>query len=122
MSGFYYSTYTLQRGSVAMKMNQQITPIIDYPSAYSNWLRVLLYSINTKKELTICGENALKEMNALNANYLPNIILGGSNKPSNLPFLQNRFQEKATLFYACENKSCQIPTTDCSKITTNFFS
>lgn len=107
---------------IARQMLQQITPIIDYPSAYSNWLRVSLYSVTTKKELAICGENALKEINAINANYLPNIILGGSNKLSNLSFLQNRFQENVTLFYACENKSCQIPTTDCSKISTEFFS
>lgn len=107
---------------IAHQMLQQIAPIIDYPSAYSNWLRVSLYTVNTKKELAICGVNALKEMNALNANYLPNIILGGSDKLSNLPFLHNRFKENETLFYVCENKSCQIPTTDCSKISTEFFS
>ena len=106
---------------LAQQMIQQIAPIIDYPSAYSNWLRNSFYYITTKKELAICGENATQEIKELNAKYIPNIIIAGSTKASNLPFLHNRFQENETLFYVCENKSCQLPTNDRSKITTHFF-
>ncbi len=77
--------------------------------------------ITTKKELAICGENATQEIKELNAKYIPNIIIAGSTKASNLPILHNRFQENETLFYVCENKSCQLPTNDRSKITTHFF-
>jgi len=107
---------------LAQQMLQQITPIIDYPSAYSNWLRSSMLLDSFSKELAICGPNAMEEVSKLNANYLPNIIIGGSQKRSNLPFLINRYQDNQTLFYACENKACNLPVNSCSKISTHFFS
>ena len=105
---------------LAQSMLQQITPIIDYPSAYSNWLRAALNSLQPKKEIAICGPDALPEITHFNASYLPSILLGGSSNASNLPFLLNRFRANETLFYQCENKSCQSPVNDRSKINADF--
>ena len=101
-------------------MTQQITSIIDYPSAYSNWLRQTLFQLNTNKELAICGDNAMNEIKELNAKYLPQIILGGTNKASNLPFLANRYQANKMLFYQCQNKSCQLPVTESRQLNADF--
>jgi hypothetical protein len=89
---------------------------IDYPSAFSNWLNVMLHFSEQNKELAICGANALVYLNKLNQNYLPNIIIAGSTIVSNLPFLANRFSDNETLFYLCQNKTCQKPTTDLKEI------
>lgn len=105
----YYET-------ICQQMLQNILPTIDYPSAFSNWLNALLHFSEQNKELAICGNNAHSYLQKLNKNYLPNIVIAGSNSVSNLPFLKNRFSEKETLFYLCQNKTCDIPTKNFEEI------
>jgi uncharacterized protein YyaL (SSP411 family) len=98
--------------SICMKMLQKIIPNIDYPSAYSNWLNVLMNYSEQQKELGICGENAKKYLSKINREYHPNLLLAGANKISGLPFLKDRFIENEVLFYICQNQTCQLPTSD----------
>ena len=93
-------------------MVQNIVPTVDYSSAFSNWLNVLLHFSDQNKELGICGKNALDYLEKVNQNYQPNIIIAGTTNLSTLPFLKNRFSENETLFYLCQNKTCQKPTED----------
>ena len=93
----------------AQEMLDQILANIDYPSAFSNWLNLAL-DFSNAKELAIVGPNALSELYKLNSHYLPNILVSGSIQNSSLPFLSNRFQKEKTLFYLCENRTCQAPT------------
>jgi hypothetical protein len=101
---------------ICRQMVQNIVPTIDYPSAFSNWLNVLLHFSEHNKELAICGDNAMDYLEKINLNYMPNIIIAGSSRSSKLPFLENRFSEKEILFYLCKNKTCDIPTSDFKKI------
>jgi uncharacterized protein YyaL (SSP411 family) len=89
-------------------MLHHITGKIDYVSAYSNWIKLWI-TVNTGKELAICGENAVIEVSKIIQEYHPNIIIAGSTKNSSLPFLSHRFVPSKTLFYLCENKSCLTP-------------
>lgn len=98
------------------KMIQNIIPNIDYPSAFSNWLNVYLNYAQENKELVISGPNALEFCNKINKNYHPNIVVVGSKNASALPILKNRFVEDETTFYLCQNKACELPTTDFEKI------
>lgn len=101
---------------ICQQMVQNIVPTVDYPSAFSNWLNVLLHFSEENKELAICGSNALDYLERINRNYLPNIIVAGSSKDSKLPFLESRFSDKETLLYVCQNKSCQRPSVDFEEI------
>ena len=101
---------------ICQQMVQNIVPTVDYPSAFSNWLNVLLHFSEQNKELAICGNNALEYLEKINQNYLPNIIIAGSSSVSMLSFLENRFSEKETLFYLCQNKTCDIPSTNFEEI------
>jgi uncharacterized protein YyaL (SSP411 family) len=101
---------------VCQQMLQNMIQSIDYPSAFSNWLNVLMHFSEENKELAICGKNALEYLNKLNQNYSPNIIIAGSTKISTLPFLENRFLDNETLFYLCQNKTCQKPINDINEI------
>lgn len=94
---------------ISRQMLQHILPTIDYPSAFSNWLNLLLNFSEQQKEIAICGEKASEFGTKINQHYFPNTIISGSVKESSLPFLQNRFQESETLFYVCQNKTCQKP-------------
>ena len=101
---------------ICQQMVQNIVPTVDYPSAFSNWLNILLHFSEQNKELAICGKNALEYLKKMNQNYLPNIIIAGCLTVSRLPFLENRFSEKETLFYLCQNKICQKPTANFEEI------
>jgi uncharacterized protein len=95
---------------IALQMLHHITPKIDYPSAYSNWLNLWLNTSEDNKELAVCGENALENIRNINSAYLPHLIVAGTSKKTDLPFLENRFIENTNLFYVCQNKSCSLPT------------
>jgi uncharacterized protein YyaL (SSP411 family) len=102
--------------SICKKMLKKIIPNIDYPSAYSNWLNVLMNYSEQQRELAICGDNALENLSKINKEYHPNLILAGSNKISELPFLKDRFVENEMLFYVCQNQTCQLPTSNYNEV------
>ena len=106
--------------NICQQMVQNRIPTIDYPSAYSNWLYVLLNFSKQNKELAICGENAVDYLKKTNQNYIPNMVIAGTTKNSSLPFLDSRFSEKEMLFYLCQNKTCDIPKSDFDEIIKEF--
>ncbi|MFN8273933.1 MAG: thioredoxin domain-containing protein [Flavobacteriaceae bacterium] len=100
----------------ATQMIQKMLGNIDYPSAFSNWLNNYLDLGKTRKELAICSSNALELARGFHQNYLPNVWISGTNEPSDLPFLQNRFNNHKDLFYICQNQTCQQPLSDISTV------
>jgi len=104
---------------VSQRMLQNILPTIEYPSAYSNWMDLALNYSQENKELAICGDKALAYCNQINSLYLPNILLAGTEKPSNLPFLKDRCIAKRTQFYLCQNRTCLAPTDDFQEVISN---
>ena len=112
--GIYFENSYYEK--VSQQMLQKIMPSVDYPSAYSNWMDLALNYSEQNKELAICGNLALEYCSKINALYFPNVVLAGTKKVSNLPFLKNRFVADQTLFYLCQNKTCSSPTTDFQKI------
>ena len=101
---------------IARQMILQVIPSIDYPSAFSNWLIAALHFSDYQKELAICSKDSLVHSKDINRNYLPSILLSGSEKKSDLPFLQNRYIEDETLFYLCQNKMCLAPKNNISSV------
>ena len=95
--------------SVCNKMFAHVVPLIDYPPAFSNWLNVFLNFSDDNKELAICGSDAKKQASEIAKLYLPNVVVAGTEKTSEIPFLQNRFEENQNLFYICQNRTCGLP-------------
>ncbi|MFT7114137.1 MAG: hypothetical protein ACI8P7_000918 [Candidatus Azotimanducaceae bacterium] len=81
-----------------------------YPSGHSNWGQLILEDVFPKYELIVCGTNAESALNELRPMYLPNVLIGGSKKESNLPLMENRFVENETLIYLCQDRVCKLPT------------
>lgn len=101
---------------IAQKMLHHILPNIDYPSAFSNWLQVSLHFSDSKKEIAICSDDALHLTKKINSYYFPTILIGGTSKNSDLPFLKDRFQKEKSLFYLCQNRTCEMPISDFDEI------
>lgn len=94
---------------IALQMLHHMIPMMDYPSAFSNWLNLWLNQSEDYKQLAICGSDALENSRKINAEYLPNVLIAGTSQPSELPFLENRFDEEKLLFYICRDKNCLLP-------------
>ena len=103
---------------LAKNMIYKLIPTIDYPSAYSNWLDGFLNYDDAARELAICSETAIQVTKEIHQKYLPNVLLAGATKESNLSFLQTRFVANKSLFYMCKNKTCQLPTDNFSQVLT----
>ena len=97
-------------------MLQNIWLSIEQPSAYSNWMDLAMNFASENIELALCGDLVLKKAKKINALYLPHLVLAGTLKEPNIPFLKNRFKDGETLFYLCQNKSCSSPTANWQEI------
>jgi hypothetical protein len=90
-------------------LNNVLHDVIKNASFFSNWAIVLDILLHQNKELVIVGIDAKNIIKEINQKYLPNILIAGSVTESSLPLTQHRFSENETLFFLCENKSCQLP-------------
>ena len=109
---FHHSHYE----KLSLEMVLRLAPQVDYPSAFSNWLRLLLNQSDANKELAICGADALSYLRKINSQYLPRLVVAGCRRESSLPFLQHRFDAEKTLFYLCRKKTCDRPTSDFAEL------
>lgn len=103
------------------KMVFQIVPVIDYPSAFANWLKVSFWLSEQSFELAICGEDAVEKARSLQQNYCPNILFAGTSSSTKIPFLKDKLLANETLFYVCENQTCQLPTDSLLEVTEKLF-
>jgi uncharacterized protein YyaL (SSP411 family) len=106
--GHYYSnkSYTNLANQMLSNMNEDIE---NSPSGYTNWLVLYLNYSNPYYEVAISGPEAHSKLKALDRSYLPNILISGSNKNSDLPLLENKFIEDETFIYVCVNGTCKLP-------------
>jgi uncharacterized protein len=76
----------------AAQMLRNVQPhMASYGSGYSNWAQMLLFEIYPFYEIVITGPQAPKLGTEINRTYLPNKILMGAVKSSNLPMFESRF-------------------------------
>jgi len=115
--GIYFSNSYYEK--ICLNMLENIIPKIDFPSAYSNWLNVFLNYSPQNRELAICGEKALDFGTKINAKYFPFLVLAGSSKHTDLPFLKDRYTTEKTNFYICQNKTCDYPIQKFEDVETN---
>ena len=84
--------------------------INSYGPGYSNWAILLLHNIYPFYELAIVGKECDNITRKIFAKYLPNKIIIGSTKNSDLTILKEKYSKGNTLIYVCENGTCQLPT------------
>jgi uncharacterized protein YyaL (SSP411 family) len=95
-----------------VQLNNIKNDMPSYGSGYSNWANLMLKQVAPFYEIAIVGTDALEKSMDLQENYQPNSLILGSDKESDLPLLKNKMIAGQTTIYICQNKSCQLPTTD----------
>jgi len=104
----YFDNVTYE--DTAKKMLNNVVPEMSmYPSAYSNWLDLMLNYTNNYYEVAIAGPNAYASIKELNSFYVPNKLVAASDKDNSMPLLKNRYVEDETMIYVCVKKACKLP-------------
>jgi uncharacterized protein YyaL (SSP411 family) len=80
-----------------------------YPAGYSQWMRLLLWHAEPFYEVAVLGSDCEQVRHQLLQHYMPNALICGSEKPSELSVLQDRYQAGKTLIYVCRDGVCQLP-------------
>ncbi len=101
----YSITATTMLNNVTLEMHE-------YPSGFSNWFDLMLNYTNPFYEVAIVGKEAKEKITELNKAYIPNKLIAGSTKDSNMPLLENRFTPDDTYIYVCVKKACKLPVTE----------
>ena len=106
--GHYFSNNTYANTAKQMLHNVK-DKALQYGAGASNWL--LLYSnyLGEFYEVAIVGDNALQKLKEINTYYIPNKLLVGSTKESNLPLLESKYNADETTIYICIDGACKLP-------------
>ena len=103
----------------AIIMANNVKPDMEkYASGYANYANLMLKEIDPYYEVAIVGKDAHTKAMELNKKYVPNKLFVGSFENSNMELLQEKFAQGITMIYVCENKVCQLPTSDIIKAKT----
>lgn len=84
-----------------------------YGSSYSNWVILGLHLTKPYYEVAITGDDFEKRMIELNNYYIPNKLLIGAKKESNLALLEDKFLSETKIF-VCIKGLCKHTTTSIS--------
>lgn len=108
--GHYYDHASYLEKSKTM-LNNVLSGMPGYGQGHSNWGMLLLHHLHPYYEIAVLGKKADALREGLDAHYLPNKLLLGSERDSNLPLLENKFVQGKSLIYVCLNKTCKLPVT-----------
>ena len=106
--------HLLEKKNYSAMANEMIASVVSYfydskGSNYTQWAQLISKVAYSFKEVIVVGTEAQKINKELQQNYLPNVLFQISDKPSELPLLSDRYFDKETLIYVCENKVCLRP-------------
>ncbi len=90
-------------------LNCVVSEMKSYGPGYSNWGCLALHLLFPFKEIAIVGNNVNEKLLSLYKEGITNAILAVSAGDSDLPLMLNRFDERKTLIYVCENRTCKQP-------------
>lgn len=112
--GHYFANGTYLAKAETM-LNNVKDKAMNYGAGASNWF--ILYSNYLGKfyEVAVVGKDAKEKLVEINQQYIPNKLIAGSLKKSNLPLLERRFIEGETNIFICVNQSCKMPTNNSEK-------
>ncbi len=116
LSHYYSNSYYLK---VSQQMLHNVKDkTFKYGSGYSNWLLLMSNFVGEFYEIVISGKSAFEKLSKIHKKYIPNKILAGSIKDSNLPLLKGRYTNQETYIFVCENGTCKLPEINAQKAIT----
>ncbi|MDP5171390.1 MAG: thioredoxin domain-containing protein [Bacteroidia bacterium] len=95
------------------EMVEQLQPQIrSSGGSASHWARLSLWLATPPFEVAIVGPDWQAKARQWWQRYDPNVLLMGGAEEGDLPLLQNKRVEGATMIYVCQDKVCKLPVED----------
>ncbi|MFK5959284.1 MAG: thioredoxin domain-containing protein [Lutibacter sp.] len=113
LSHYYSNSYYLKISK--QMLNNVKDRTLQYGSGHSNWLQLMADYSGDYYEVAISGKDAKNKLIEINKNYIPNKLIAGSAKKSNIPLMEGRYNEDETLIYICVDGACQLPVNETEK-------
>ena len=98
--------------NAAIMLNNVKETAISYGSGASNWLHLYSNYLGDYYEIAIVGQDAMEKLKEINQQYIPNKLIVGSLKESDLPLLAYKYNENETTIYICIDGACKLPVTE----------
>ena len=112
--GHYYGNAYYSENAKAMLNNVKETAI-SYGSGASNWLNLYSNYLGDYYEIAIVGPDAKEKLSEINDVFIPNKLIVGSLKESQLPLLEYKYNENETTIYVCIDGACKLPVKESKK-------
>lgn len=109
--GHYFSN-TIYSKTAKQMLSNIINDAIESPTAYYNWLDLMLNYTDNYYEVAISGKEAVSKLKELHTHYIPNILIAASTQESQLSLLQDRYDVGKTYIYVCVEGACKMPETN----------
>ena len=94
----------------SLRMLQSVREqMLQYPAGFSNWGQLAMKEAHPFYEVAISGPGCKARLREMQAHYLPQTLFIGSDKESELPLLQNRYNAERTRIFVCQNRACKLP-------------
>jgi len=77
--------------------------------SYTQWASSFLKKVYPFYEIAVVGTNAEKLTSNLQKMHLPNTLIVGSTKESELPLFEGRYVAEGTFIYVCRDNTCKLP-------------
>jgi len=77
--------------------------------SYTLWASSFLNKVYPFYEIAVVGSNAKKLAGNLHKKHLPNTLIVGSTKESELPLFEGRYVDEGTFIYVCRDNTCKLP-------------
>lgn len=96
---------------LSVDMLRQVKGSVErYPSSFARWARALLYRVYPMQEVAVVGQNAEGHAKALNAAFVPNMVLMAATAADEAyPLLAGKGTGGDTNIYVCREYACQRP-------------
>jgi len=85
---------------------------IKYGAGASNWLNLYTNYAGNFYEVAIVGEKAKEKLKEINQTFIPNKLIIGSTKESDLPLLQYKYSNNETTIFVCVDGACKLPVNE----------
>jgi hypothetical protein len=107
LSHYFSNSYYLKTSKQMLHNVQEKAE--QYGSGYSNWLQLMCDFTGEFYEIAISGVEAKSKLVEINQNYIPNKLIAGSEKESNIPLMKGRFNKNETVIFVCVEGACKLP-------------
>ena len=109
--GHYFGNKNYSTNASAM-LNNIKANAIKYGGGASNWLILYNNYLGDFYEIAVSGSEAVQKIKEINKVYIPNKLIVGSTKDSDLPLLEYKYSKKETIIYVCVDGACKLPVNE----------